>query len=698
MAANDVFEIFDGAAALDSVPDNEFEIDPMEEEELPLLYDEDDTNLVFAFSEHPEGKKALKKIADKVIRDFEAAYDGSEEYRQRYSDNWRLFAGDLPPKDWPFEDSANAHVPIMMENLTRIHARLMSEIFGDWTNIFGVTPTGPDDNQIADDLTLHGNWQMREGIPDMFRQMDRALLSFLLGDVVVHSYWDEELRMNRHEVCTPDEFFLPYTHVSTMPDLSDCPWRVKVLHWHRHQLQAMRGRWSDVDTVIKREKPTWDDEPEDRLRLTVGEVQGIVPEEETGAPFKLYQFEGWDDGLLPNQEKDRFIQAIVDPKTRAVLSLQIHEEPDWRDKERYRQQTEELAGFRQAQQHYATAVQTSEILGAVAPPLMGIMPQQLPPPPPPPTPPMWLDDPSDLLAEPEKPRRVPVHMFTHGVCIEPLTAVLGIGYGQIQADYTRAANVALSQFIDAATLSNAWTLLTTESVQFKEPFEFGPGKINQVSGIGPQELDSSIKELKAHPANGQLLTVVDKCYGYGQSSMQAPDVLSGAPGKSGETYRGLSARIEQATKQLTAGGRKFSTTVVKPTIVNNARLNAIFLPDFEIQRILDWRSGENRPVPISRSLYERSYQFELRADLRFASEAQRIQEANELVAMSTQHPMLAAMPAFQYYAMKKLLEARRDYDMVPLLGPPPPPGLLPPPPPPGAPAPGGPPSAPPTTR
>jgi hypothetical protein len=108
-------------------------------------------------------------------------------------------------------------------------------------------------------------------------------------------------------------------------------------------------------------------------------------------------------------------------------------------------------------------------------------------------------------------------------------------------------------------------------------------------------------------------------------------------------------------------------------LVNNARLNAIFLPEFEIVRLLDWNLGVMKALPVGRAMYERGYKVEIAADMRFASEAQRLQEANDLVAMATQVPHLQQNQAFMYAALKKLLEAKRAYDMVRILGAPPPP-------------------------
>ena len=72
------------------------------EPEKAIVYDEDSLNLVEDFNKSEEGKEYLRKIANKVDSDYTADWDSSEEYRRRNSEDWKLFAGDLPPKLAPF--------------------------------------------------------------------------------------------------------------------------------------------------------------------------------------------------------------------------------------------------------------------------------------------------------------------------------------------------------------------------------------------------------------------------------------------------------------------------------------------------------------------------------------------------------------------------------------------------------------------
>ncbi len=681
----------------------------IEEKETPFVYDDDSPNLARDFLDHPTGRDELKKIAETVRSNFDSGFKDSEEFRGRFEKDWKLFTGVLPQKDWPWQNAANVHIPLMMEHVTRLTARASGELFGDWQNVFGVIPMGPMDDPVAEVLNKHGNWQIREQIPDFRRQIgDRGVLAFFwIGDVTVHSYYDTEREQNRHEVLTPDEFVIPFTFTSTMPDYSDCPWRCKIMNWYRHQVEAKRGEWVQVEKVLDGPIPSPDDTPVQDLAETVSMSQGTEISDNPGnksaanSPYKLLQYEGWM--RLHGQERDRLVQVIMHHASNTVLFMQILEEPDWQDAERFRRQQAELEQFRTAQIQHGqilsqleetqnTLIQSSEA-GIVGPDLaqtgLAEIQAQMPPVP---TPPHWLKNPEDPMSGPEPPKRVPVHMFTHMVCIEPFVGGYGNSYGRMQADFNRAANVVTSQFIDSATLANVQSFLTTDTVDFGEAKPVGPGSVRKVKGVVGDDLQKNIMPLKFSPANPQLMEMTDRIYGWARTSMQAPEVLSGEPGKSGETYRGISARIEQATKQLSVYTRKYADGL-EQVLKNNARLNAKFLKDEEIINIAAHTGGKAEPTKVSRSMYDRDYKVQIRADLRFATQAQRIQEADELAAFAMKFPQLAQNPQFMEAVVKKGLRARGMDDMVQIMGsfmpPQSPPGQ------PGQPPPGGAPQGPP---
>lgn len=702
------------------------------EDKLPQ-YDVMAPNLVEIFMESKEGQDFLKECCDSVCDEFDEDWQGQQKFRDAGKKINMLYSGDLPEKMEPYKNCANAHVPILLENIQRLEARIETETFGDWRNICSVPPMGDMFSNEAELVQTHSNWQLREVITDFSRQMTAALTGFLLlGDTTCWSSYDDFERQNSHRYLTPDEFVTPYAMVSRKPDYGDLPHYTMVLRYYRHQLQAMRSKWVNVDEVLD-EEPSWGEDPEAPIREGQAEVVGEeMPTDLAGdAPYTLLHYEGWME--LPHQTEDRWVQVVLDRKTRNVLSLKVHEEADWQDRVRFEQQQQEytqyqqqkdqydqmMAQYQQAQgqvqqqldtvNHGASMVSQAHAAGdmpehhalSAVQNLHEMVPQALPPPPDPPMPPTWMSggDTPFSSGPPKPPRMTPIRMFAHGVCFEPMTGSLGLGIGRPLADYNRAANVALCQFTDQATFGNAKGMIVSDTIDFERPFSWAPGKINKVKGAAGMEIKNAIMQLDPGAANPQLLQVVQLMQSNGSAAAQAPDVLSGEPGKSGETYRGIATRIEQATKQLTVVGQRFAA-FVRTVLKNNARLNAVFLRDEEVFEVTQDANKTMGPMKISRELYQRGYKMEINADMNFSGTAERIAEADQIAQMVTAFAPLQAYPGFLQQALMGSLLARRRRDLVPFLGPmlPPPEtpfGLAPPPPPGMGPPPGAPPGAPP---
>ena len=655
----------------------------------PLSYDQNSPNLVPEFMQSDEGKAFVRKIARKVLREHKSSWESTEEYREKMNANWDIFRGNLKPKEPPYDKMANAHVPIMFEAITRLYFRARSELFGDWSNVMGVQPVGPDDKEVARILTLHGNWQIRNQLPDFKRQMHRGLLTYIVvGDVTTHSYYDKARRRNVHEVLTPNDFTVPFLYTSVEPDYSDCPFKSKIFKKYRHEIQRLRDDWYGIEEVLERKPPAVTDDPVDESRIQLAGAQGEeVPDDVKNLPYKFIWHEGYCQ--LPGDDYDRQYLAIVDLTTETVVKLLVLEEEDWQDRQRFDQEQIELDQYRQASAAYQQMVpqmqaqeeqlQMMMATGGHDPREVAHMQealQQAPLPPPPP-PPKWTMtpgqevDPEDPMTAPRPVRWVPIQMFTHTPNIEPVFGSLGLGLGMLQADLNRAANVALSQFTDSATLGNIWSIITT-GIEFEDDFEITPGKHNKAVGISPEQLAKSIYELRPTAANPQMMELVNFMAEYAQSAAQAPQVLSGEPGKSGETYRGIATRVEQATKQLSESTRGFGDGTVLGVLKNNAKLNAIYLPDEEIIQINNHRLGTTEEITIGKALYQRDYRVELRSDLRFTSDAQRVQEADEALSLAVSVPPLQNNLAFWWQACKNCLESRNQWELLQRLGPEPP--------------------------
>ena len=721
----------DATEAANDTTESVFELGQDTKSEAPFEYAEDDVNLVTAFKEHPEGRAALKRLSDKCATDFDNAWSATELFRKGMAETWKLFAGTLDPKPPPFEHMANAHVPILMENTIRMVYRQAYELFGNWTNVFGVTPIGPDDEHTAKLLSLHGNWQIRRRIKDFKRQLGhRGLMAFdLFGDVTCHSYWDPQRRYNRHEILTANEFVSANAHVSTMPDYSDVSWVAKVIFMDGHELRKMASGWQDVATVLKHLPPAWDESGlEGEMREAVDKNLGVDSTAYQKGQYRIIQYEGWlnlppstaqqgesDGGDEASEPRDRYCKVIFDYQTKTVLSLNIHERTDPYDKRRFEFEGQQLQKWQQAAQDRQAYLQELEETRrsalslahssdpqSDAPAQAILMARSLEEAPPPPEPPMpdWMQ--GNPMAQPKPPATVPIQMFAHGVNIEPMVGILGLGTGAIHCAQNKAANIALSAFIDETMLANFKNWIVKGDVRFPEKFSLKPGGVIKVEGA--TDLSKDILPFGFGEASAGLLQLIEMLVKFGNTVTNTPEVLSGESGKSGETAQGLSARIEQATKMLSVPTGKYADFLTQ-VLVNNAILNAIFMDDAEFFSVNnhDPQLGPmgQQQFSVGRELYDRPYDVEISADLKFTSTSQRISEADALVQLPNAVPAMAGNFAFVYETVKKSLEARNRYDLVATMGapPPPPPGFgappSPPAPPPGQPQPGAPPGGPP---
>jgi len=684
-------------------PENEdtevslFELGQETKSEEPFGYDEDAVNLVTEFKAHPEGRAALKRLGEKCITDFETAWEAQDKYRKKMAEIWKLFSGVLDDKGPPFDKMANAHVPILMENTVRMTSRQAYELFGNWTSVFGVTPIGPDDEHTAKILSLHGNWQIRKRIKDFKRQLGhRGLLCFdLFGDVTCHSYWDPQRRYNRHEVLTANEFVCASAHISTMPDYSDVSWVAKILFMDAHELRKQASAWEDVATTLKSLPPAWDEgNLTQELREVVDKSLGVDSSSYKSTQYKIIQYEGWlnlppstapKEGEEEQEPRDRYCKVIIDHQTQTVLSLNIHERVDPYDKRRFEFETKQLQQFQAAQQELQAFQQEQEetrrsalaMAHSMDPegegPTQGIAMaraiEEMPPPPAPQMPDWMKGDPN---AKPRPPEMRPIQMFAHGVNIEPIQGVLGLGTGSIHAAQNKAANVGLSAFIDQAFLANFKQFLVKGDVRFEEKFTIEPGKMHKM--LNATDLSRDVLPLDFGEANPQLIQLIEMLTKFANSVSNTPEVLSGEAGKSGETASGLSSRIEQATKMLSVPTGKYAD-FLSQVLENNAALNAIFLDDAEFFSVNNHDPSlgplGRQTFSVGREMYDRPYDVEISADLKFTSTSQRISEADALVQMPNAVPELAANYAFKHAVISKSLEARNRYDLISLLGAPP---------------------------
>jgi hypothetical protein len=666
----------------------ENQIEPPEDK--PLVIDEDSPNLVPELEATDEGKKFLKTLVQDVHDEFMTAWEKNADYRQKVAEAWRVLFCDLPPKSKPFEHCANAAIPLALQNIVRLTNKMTTEVFGDWSEVFNFVPTSPESEGIAPIVTQHSNWQIRNRIPGFKRQMKRAILIFAVaGDVACHSYYDPLIHQNCHEILTCDDYVVPYSHVSVNPDFSDLPWIARRFPYHKHRLKAMgkKAGWANVDKVTSYDAPEYTNATaETTLRDTVAEFVGEDPFGQKKGEYEIVQYEGWAE--LPGLEAEVYIQLIFDLCSKLPLKLTVHMRAPYHERHRFEKHTQEFQQFQQATQQHQMMGQQKEMqvqqlvsqaqslpqdspdVGTVVQQAQQLNAQQLPPPPPPPE---WLKEGQE---GPEPPYKEPIYMFSHGVCLEPILGNLGIGLGRIDGQLNIAANTVWSMFLDASALGNGKTFITSSNVDFAAPFRIGPGVINKAKNVMPSDLQNAFLPIEFGQANPQLIEAADRFMQFGEQAANTPDIMSGASGKSGETARGVQARIEQVNAMISVPTMAFADFAIQ-VMQNNCKMNAIFSEEEEIFYVNKYNEDLQvqgaQMVKAARSMYDNPYLIELVSDLQFRSRAQKVSEADEILQLPNAMQELQFNYAFKYHAVRQALIARGFQKMArTLLGPPPP--------------------------
>jgi len=213
-------------------------------------------------NETTPGKEFLAAVAKQACDDTNQGWDDSEQHRQNHKRITSLYVGYMRTKTFPFPGCANIHMPVMLERTQRVVANTYTEIFEDPDLVYGVRPTGPEDDEVAEILTVHGNWRMRNEMPDFLSStMEEALTEFyLFGSVIAYSYRDQVNGRNEHEVLSCDDRVVPYVFRAKSVDMHEVPWKTRILRKDKHELEDLRdsGEWSQVDEVLKASPPGFD--------------------------------------------------------------------------------------------------------------------------------------------------------------------------------------------------------------------------------------------------------------------------------------------------------------------------------------------------------------------------------------------------------------------------------------------------------
>lgn len=661
--------------------------EPEQEPIGPIEFPEDAVNLVPYLRELAPVRKDVAKYLDETLGND--VYDGFEEdckarepWMAKLKEINKLYLGDLEPKKEPFRNCANMHEPVLLELLLRISHRVYAELVPINTPLFEALPAGALSKDRAEIVTLHDNWQFTKEIPDFKQQLRRFIQEFFKSGVgIMHSYYDADTCKNRHEYLGPEEFVFPYTWKPPLADMSDVQRKTRV--WRKHKRQAIRlakaGDYdqAQLDKVFAQQSEGSNDDGMDHpLKDLQDKFQGKNRDDQkTDAPFIFLEQHTFT--TFPGDEDETAVRVVIEYSTKTVVAIYKREVDDPEDSARYERESQEFAQYVALTQKHMESLQAEQdLLGAMQQP--GVDPEEsamvaqqvrTQSPPPPPVPPWMEFDETGMPQMPKPCRRKVLEQFSCGTCIENPDGSHGLGIGTLLMSHQKAINILLNQFVDAGTQAQSNTLVMHENLKLPPGVTtIAPNTITRVRGLPPDAIEKSIWKIPTTPPNPQLLSAISMQKEAADGIANAPDVLSGE--KDGpETFRGQATRVEQAVKQLTV----FAGNIVEMltnVIKLNALLNYYYLPDWKIVTVLDPRDRKARELKVTRDLYKDDYAISFTADLRFASKAQRIAEADDVLGMLTKGipPELFTQvfqgPQVIANAVRKCLQARDMFDLV----------------------------------
>ena len=681
------------------------------------------------------------KIGNRVWKDYDRDFRSSERYREKRASILKLFIGMLPPNE---NDGAQVHFGIVSKACIRVHARIYDQQFPSNGEFFGVKPTDATDLDRSIRVAKHLNWQILHQIPEYVPNHKALIMQWLLyGSAFSYTYWNSTKNRPCHEVCATEDIILPYKRKSTDPNLADMPRITRVLRMQRHELEAEAetGYYMNVDKLLEKldagqggnqqaedsqksssiqevtdrasgvEKPDDHSNDDDDSQVTLLEQHRWLALPEAESSLEDASELGEETPKKKQAKKVRPVIVTIDRETKIVLSIRLREDEDPEDRARYNlEQQANEASYAAAMQQWQMDMQAYE-MNQTAPPMMGEMTQtplpvqgdttstgpMAPLPAPPPQP--------QMPPPPPAPKMIPIHFFTHYVCIPNPEGVYGYGIGFLLEGNNMLADTLASHIVDTAYLSSNATMIYSRQAKLSRgEFKLRPGECVQ-SDLSPQDLDKGFKQLVFPPPDPALGTMIKDQQGDADDISSAGDILSGEVGGSNETATTTQIRIGQALQAIaiwnkdygrarTCEGQKF------------ARLNSVYLGDEEYFSVVDpykrippANPGDDfqpvvEKVQVARRDYLEDTDITITADQRMASQPQRMAEAQAAFSIVNGNPYLASNPFLMAAVAKKLFRAMDDPELMAALQ------MAPPMPMPGqpqpgqpAPGPGGPPAA-----
>lgn len=186
----------------------------------------------------------LKDIGRKVKEEYQADVDSRTEFDKRRAGWKKLFSGFREPKNYPWPNASNTHVPMMTEACLQFQSRAYEALVG--REIARCYCTDINYADKADRAGKFLNYQLRYQMEEWEEDMDVLLLDMPInGSSHKKTYWDYMKFRPASRFLGVDELVLPYR----CKRFEDAPRKTHVLWKELNDLKIgqMIGYYTNID-------------------------------------------------------------------------------------------------------------------------------------------------------------------------------------------------------------------------------------------------------------------------------------------------------------------------------------------------------------------------------------------------------------------------------------------------------------------
>lgn len=193
--------------------------------------------------------KLLDKIGNDAIEGFDADVDSRTDFDKRRKGWLKLFAGVRDPKNTPWPNASNTHIPLMAYACLQFQARAMEALIPSKEIVKCYT----GDSKYVDSarrVENHMNYQLTSGMEDWLEDMDSSLMYLpMMGSIYKKTYYDAQLKTNISGYVGVEDFVTNYG----ARKLRDCfrkthILRVKVSDMQRRFISRVWKQWPEIPT------------------------------------------------------------------------------------------------------------------------------------------------------------------------------------------------------------------------------------------------------------------------------------------------------------------------------------------------------------------------------------------------------------------------------------------------------------------